>query len=219
MFKAMLRKEFVEIRPVMFLAISALGFLVLLDVIAASVLTPPPSPAYNGFYDEPGFFHLSWMIFLVYALLLGFVQTLADSFQGTWGYLAHLPPGGRWIVSAKLRIGLAAFLCPCVVFIVWWTAVASARQTVVHPFAWPDVLAFAQMTLIGLLVYLGAFLSGLRPARWFGTRLLPLAGCGMLVWVFMGLPQWWVYGVLPLIVLCGLLTALILHVGKTRDFA
>ena len=26
------------------------------------------------------------------------------------------------------------------------------------------------------LVYLGAFLSGIRPAAWWGTRLMPLAG-------------------------------------------
>jgi hypothetical protein len=33
------------------------------------------------------------------------------------------------------------------------------------------------------LLYMGAFLSGLRPARWYGTRFLPVvAGC-MALWL------------------------------------
>ena len=41
----------------------------------------------------------------------------------------------------------------------------------------------------------------------------------MLVWMFFVLPQWWVYGLVPLAVVCGLLVGLILYVGDTRDFA
>ena len=35
-----------------------------------------------------------------------------------------------------------------------------------------------QIWLLMPLVYLGAFASGIRPARWFGSRLLPLVGGG-----------------------------------------
>ena len=35
-----------------------------------------------------------------------------------------------------------------------------------------------QLWLCMPLVYLGAFLSGIRPARWFGTRLMPLVAAG-----------------------------------------
>ena len=68
------------------------------------------------------------------------------------------------------------------------------------------------------LVYFGAFLSGLRPARWFGTRLLPLAAAGFFVWFVMSIPWWgprWALAVC----LYGLLTANIFYVARTRDYA
>jgi hypothetical protein len=68
------------------------------------------------------------------------------------------------------------------------------------------------------LVYLGAFLSGLRPARWFGTRLLPLAACGLLTAFLATLAWWWPVG-FPLAVLTyALLVLAICHVARTRDY-
>jgi hypothetical protein len=67
-------------------------------------------------------------------------------------------------------------------------------------------------------VYLGAFLVGARPARWFGSRLLPLAGAGLLVGLIQFLPWWWLLGVLAILLLDAWLVASILYVTKTRDF-
>ena len=43
------------------------------------------------------------------------------------------------------------------------------------------------------LLYFGAFLSGIRPARWFGTRLLPLVAAGALAMLLPEL-RWWPVG-------------------------
>jgi hypothetical protein len=49
----------------------------------------------------------------------------------------------------------------------------------------------AWQTLAGLLlVYLGAFLSGIRPANWFGTRLAPLIA-GVVVAIVIAWSLWW----------------------------
>jgi hypothetical protein len=41
------------------------------------------------------------------------------------------------------------------------------------------------------LVYLGAFLSGIRPASWYGSRLVPLAAAVAIVAVAANLPWLW----------------------------
>ena len=69
------------------------------------------------------------------------------------------------------------------------------------------------------LLYLGAFLSGLRPARWLGTRLLPLLGAAVVLFALNVLPWWWPLG-LPLVVaLDALLAANVCFVARVRDYA
>ena len=67
------------------------------------------------------------------------------------------------------------------------------------------------------IVYLGAFLSGMRPGRWFGTRLAPLAGA--ILWASFAnlMPLWWLFVPLALLgYVCGL--ASIAYYAETRDF-
>jgi hypothetical protein len=67
-------------------------------------------------------------------------------------------------------------------------------------------------------VYLGAFLSGLRPAAWLGTRLAPLVGvCGLVV-LCSSVPPVAIAWPL-LIALDAVLIALILYVARQREFA
>jgi hypothetical protein len=67
-------------------------------------------------------------------------------------------------------------------------------------------------------VYLGAVLSGIRPAAWLGTRLAPLAA-GLMVAGMSVLPLPWAGGVILLIVGDALLVAAIIRVALERDFA
>ncbi len=222
MFKSMMRKELMETLAVIFLA----GFLYALTLLADVI-------NYHLRWD-PGMFYRQrnwssvlhsdlndslWMLPFGFAILLALVQTLADSFQGTWGYLLHLPPGRRWMISSKLLVGGGAYLGCTGVFLSGCVLIGYMRQTEVHPFRWSMMSVYVQITLIGMLVYLATFLTGLRPARWYGSRLLPLAGCSLLVWGLIGVPQWWVYGFAPLLVFCGLLVGVILYVGDVRDYA
>jgi hypothetical protein len=38
------------------------------------------------------------------------------------------------------------------------------------------------------MLYLAAFLCGLRPSRWFGSRLLPLVAIGLAAWILSAAP-------------------------------
>ena len=70
------------------------------------------------------------------------------------------------------------------------------------------------------IVYLAAFLAGIRPARWFGTRLLPLAAGGLLAMLLMfayATGRWLGIAVFLLVAAC--LVGLIHFTARTRDFS
>jgi hypothetical protein len=71
--------------------------------------------------------------------------------------------------------------------------------------------------LAASLTYLGAFLSGIRPAAWLGTRLAPLAATAGPALLIAGSPAWIA---LPALFVGGAVLILsIFHILQTRDFA
>jgi hypothetical protein len=67
------------------------------------------------------------------------------------------------------------------------------------------------------LVYLGAAISGLRPARWYASRLMPLLGACVIAVVLVTQPWWWITAAGTLLASACLAVGL-LHVAKSRDF-
>jgi len=69
-----------------------------------------------------------------------------------------------------------------------------------------------------IALYLGAFLAGIRPGRWVGTRLLPLAGVAILVALiqFLAVP---LVALAAVAALGTVLVGLILFVAQTRDYS
>jgi hypothetical protein len=67
----------------------------------------------------------------------------------------------------------------------WW---ASAPGHIAAPFYW-SMTRPAWCNWVALpLVYVGAFLSGIRPGRWFGSRLVPLVAAIALALLAANLP-------------------------------
>ncbi|WP_339911743.1 hypothetical protein [Symmachiella dynata] len=227
MFKSMMRKELMETLPITVIALLIYGGTLLgnlIDAIWKAGGRPfDQLPANFSEYLagrmpvdlEQGF----WIMPLIFALALGLVQTLSDSVQGTWGYLMHLPPGRRKVIATKLTVGVTAYLSCTGLFILACVTVALRMSSPEYPLEWPMVSPYVQLMLIGVLIYLGTFLSGLRPARWYGSRLIPLARCCMVAWVLAILSEWWIVSLLVLSVVCGMLVCVILQIGGTRDFA
>jgi ABC-type transport system involved in multi-copper enzyme maturation permease subunit len=156
------------------------------------------------------------------AIVLGLRQTTREASGGTFPFLLHRPVSRNAIFATKLLVGIAAYLIVAGVPLACYTLWAATPGTHASPFFW--WLAAARWgVLVQLpLLYLGAFLSGLRPARWLGSRLLPLFGAG-LVWVAaQGIRAWsglYVLEALAMAALAACLVLAILHVAATRDYS
>ena len=152
------------------------------------------------------------------AIVLGLRQSAWEPSQGTSHYLLHLPLSRSNIFLSKLLVGggmlLGCLLLPLVAYGAW----ASTPGTHPAPFAWSMARPVFQIWLTMPLLYLGAFLTGIRPALWYGSRLLPLVAVAPCAFFLQYVPDWWLLG-LPLLVLVGaLLTSVILLEAAERDY-
>lgn len=152
------------------------------------------------------------------AAALGFRQTLGESLQGTYLLLFHLPVA-RWrLVGAKLLVGAciysAGIAIPVLLFAFW----AATPGTHASPFYWSMTLPTWQGLFAITMLYLAAFLCGLRTSRWFGSRLLPLAAVGPAALILAVAPvPWWL--ALPVtLAVSALLLLCIGHVVRSRDY-
>lgn len=152
------------------------------------------------------------------AIALGFAQTSGESIRGTWLFLLHRPAPWWNLIGLKLLTGAVLYFVatglPILIYALW----AATPQTHPGPFYWSMTLPAWATLLTVFPVYLAAFLSGLRPARWFGTRLLPLAAGGFLVALAQVLPWWWLLGIAALVVLAAWIVLNIFTVVRTRDY-
>ncbi len=110
--------------------------------------------------------------------------------RGTYLFLLHRPAPHQKIFLEKIATGLVLMMFVAAVPLLGYGAWADLPGTHPTPFEWDMTLPAWSIWVCLPVVYLGAFLAGLRPAMWRGTRLLPLfAGCALLS-LFSGL-VWW----------------------------
>jgi hypothetical protein len=153
------------------------------------------------------------------AVVLGFRQTLGEALHGTYVMLFHLPAQRMHLVYGKLFVGLSMYLLCGTVPILLYGVWAATPGTHASPFYWsmtePAWIAWFSMTPL----YFASFLSGLRPARWYGSRLAPLAACGLpLPVVLVGDLPWWLSGLIVLVADV-LLVICIRQVACERDYS
>jgi ABC-type transport system involved in multi-copper enzyme maturation permease subunit len=152
------------------------------------------------------------------AIALGFRQSAWEPSQGTALYLLHLPLTRRSIFLTKLFTGigllLACTLLPILIYATW----AATPGTHAGPFEWSMTVPAFQLWLLMPLVYLGAFACGIRPARWFGSRLLPLVAVGFTGALLAMLSQWSLIAAPLLLLATVVLVSDILWEVETRDF-
>lgn len=162
----------------------------------------------------------SWLFLIGAALAigLGFRQSAWEPFQGTAQYLFHLPRTRRFFILTKLLTGigllLASTLPPILAYALW----AATPGTHPGPFEWMMTGSAFRTWMILPLFYLGAFASGIRPARWYGSRLFPLISVPAPALASYVLGPWWLIGVPLLCLTAALLVADILWVAATRDY-
>lgn len=152
------------------------------------------------------------------AIALGFRQSVWEAGRGTYLFLLHRPVSREAIFLTKLATGIGLFLVGAalpVLLFAWWAATPGHHPS---PFEWSMTDSSWRLWAVLPIFYLGAFLSGLRPARWVGTRLLPLAACCFLAVLVSLMPFWWAVGLPLTLVLDGLLIGSICYVGRMRDY-
>jgi hypothetical protein len=121
-------------------------------------------------------------------------------------------------MGTKLLIGAGLYLvCGALPILAyaWWALTPGKHAS---PFYWSMTLPAWKIWITMTGVYLGAFLSGIRPARWIGTRLLPLAAAGVLVFLIQFVPIWWILGLACIALLDAVLVANVFFVIETRDY-
>jgi hypothetical protein len=159
------------------------------------------------------------MVAVAMAVAMGFRQTLTESSRGTWLFLLHRP-AERWqLLAMKLLTGLALCLITSalpVLIYAWWAATPGTHAS---PFEWSMTLWSWQGVASVTGAYLAAFLSGIRPGRWFGTRLAPLVGAGLILIGIQFVPYWWVLGLGAILLVDAWLVGTILFVARTRDYS
>ena len=109
---------------------------------------------------------------------------------------------------------LACTLLPILIYATW----AAMPGTHAGPFEWSMTGPAFRIWLLMPLAYLGAFASGIRPARWFGSRLLPLVSVAIPGLTRSCLPYWWLIGFPLLLLVAAVLVSDILWEAETRDF-
>ena len=162
----------------------------------------------------------------VFAMALGFRQSAWEASQGTFLFLLHRPISRRRVFLTKLGIGSLVYLvCSSMPILLygWWAATPGNQAS---PFRWAWTLQSWGLMGIILLAYLGAFLSGIRPARWYGTRLLPLFSVLLLITLVLASYQVTIHPqfVVALATTSGLtmavvIVSLIFYVAQNRDYA
>jgi hypothetical protein len=152
--------------------------------VAPSSFFEPVLPLTNS-----GFLQALLVFASVYGLALGLLQTLLEERGGTYPFVLAKPVDKTKVVGSKLVVGAVLYLIATGLPFSWaiyWTSVPGHFASPYRFYmSFPGWITIE----IGFLYYLGAFLTGVRPARWHGSRLVGLAAvwagpsalCG-LVW-------------------------------------
>jgi hypothetical protein len=222
MFRVMVWKELRAIRGIAIAAVAAYCYL------AAAAVNPKFFPQGSRNIHMPPFvddgFFLGWFVCIavVVPIALGLCQTLGESAAGTYPLLLHRPAGRGWLIGMKLLVGLGVCLVGGPLAILGYGAWAATPGTHASPFQWSMTVPYWVIWFSMTLLYLGAFLSGLRPGRWLGSRLLPLVAAGFVV-LMVNVWNFTFGGVLPALLLTVVagawLIATIFFVARARDYS
>jgi hypothetical protein len=217
MIRALVIKELRECLPLAAIAAAAAAWILLISTDPPAWLVP-----YTGGFDPQPFLASDPMIGLPLvagglSVLLGIKQTWWDDLRGTYYYLLHRPISRSRLFLTKIAVGVAIVQSIGAAIILIYAAWAATPGTHASPFFWAMTLPAWQAWLAMPVVYLGGVLCGLRPARWYASRLLPLVACIGVAALLAVLPYMWTTLAGTAIALAVLLPA-ILYVAATRDF-
>jgi hypothetical protein len=222
MIAALVRKELRELLPFGVLAMVLQCTLVGLTISSRSQLSFADAGVIPFvFTDVLGY---TFIVATLLAVALGLWQTMWENGHGTFLFLLHRPLSREALVGTKLLTGGTICLVAALLPVAWYAIWAVTPGTHASPFSW-SMTAWAWLWAVQApLLYLGAFLSGLRPAKLFGSRFAPLACSVVLFGLLMGLSSeapsaWWPVLLIMTLVVDACFVFAIIHVAATRDYS
>ncbi len=176
-------------------------------------------PVHHVPFVDDGFDFVFCLFAPCLAIALGFRQTMWESLRGTWLFLLHRPMSRRWLIGVKLLTGLVVYLiCTALPILAyaWW---ASVPGTHAGPFEWAMTSKVWMFWFCFTMLYLASFLCGVREARWYGTRLLPLVAAGGVAFFVAVTPFFPKAGIAIVLITDAFLLAGIYLTTRTQDFS
>jgi ABC-type transport system involved in multi-copper enzyme maturation permease subunit len=163
------------------------------------------------------FYGWSWAFLGMLAILLGFKQSAWEVHHNTFYFLFHRPISRRQVLAVKLAIGVLLIAIILTTAILVYGAWAAVPGNLSAPFDWSMTWDSWLLLAVLPLVYLAAFLSGIRPGRWFGTRLAPLAAMIVVLAIVVNVTFWWLRW--PVMILSYVLVLISIdYFTQTRDY-
>jgi ABC-type transport system involved in multi-copper enzyme maturation permease subunit len=168
-------------------------------------------------FVNDGFTTMYVLVIGALAIALGLKQAAGEGRRDTYYFLLHRPATRRSIFGTKLIVGAGFVLIVGGLVVLLYALWASTPGKVAAPFYWSMTVWAWQLWLCMPLLYLGAFLSGIRPARWFGTRLMPLAAAGFATFLIVMSPWWWLAAA-ALAFCASIIVVSIFYYAEQRDY-
>ena len=180
--------------------------------------------SYNSSEDQIPFLSSSlqnWLLIVGGAagVALGFWQTTGELHRGTFLFLLHRPIDRATVFAVKLCVGVAITLLAVGVPIFGYALWAAIPGTHASPFYWSMTVPVWLLWFRLPLFYLGAFLSGLRPGRWIGSRALPLLGTPLLFLILYVGQIWPLTTLVVTLALEAAYVYAIFFIAATRDYS
>ncbi len=107
-------------------------------------------------------------------LLLGLLQILPELRRDQWAFLVHRPASRTTLFFGKALPGVCLYLAATTLPLLALAAWDGLPGRSAAPFDWRFTLGGWAAILAGLPLYFAGLTTALRPARWYGSRALPI---------------------------------------------
>jgi hypothetical protein len=220
MIKTLAIKELRESAGLVALAALGMAWVVLRSMgynLTSMLIWYPEEDTHIAFLND-GFYHWTSYVVGALAVLLGLKQSAWELQHGAYHFILYRPIPRRLLMLIKLVVGIVLIILLVALAILVYGTWAATPGNRAAPFAWSMTGDSWLLACALPIIYVGGFLSGIRPARWFGTRLLPLLSAMFYVTFVLTLADyWWVQIPLILIGYAAFLAA-IGYCTRSRDY-
>ncbi len=131
------------------------------------------------------------MFCAVFGALLGALQGWREHRQGLWEFLVHRPTTPERIFLTKAIGGLSCYAGGVGVPLLFYLGWVVAPGNVPAPFEPGMLLPVAGSFLLGGCCYFAGMLAIIRQARWYASKLVPLAAAFVAFGLSIFMPEFW----------------------------